>query len=84
MNPLLVSYNSHFNTKVGVRNLSRLITQLDCDHLLNTVGPDTIKKVTRITLEKIGDVYWHVLAGTQTFPAQVAVKFNIPLIIWGV
>ena len=26
LNPLLVTYNSHFNTKVGVRNLARLIT----------------------------------------------------------
>tara|TARA_Y100001935_G_C17303658_1_gene510855 strand:- start:729 stop:2003 length:1275 start_codon:yes stop_codon:yes gene_type:complete len=84
MNPLLVTYNNQFSTKVGIRNLSRLITKLDCDHLLNTVGPDTVKKITKITLKKIGDIYWHVLAGNQTFPVQVAVKFNIPLIIWGV
>jgi len=84
MNPLLVTYNPQFNTKVGIRNLSRLITKLDCDHLLNTVGPETAKRICRITLKKIGDMYWHVLAGSQTFPVQVAVKFNIPLIIWGV
>ena len=84
LNPLLVTYNPQFNTKVGIRNQARLITKLDCDHLSNTVGPDTAKRVTRITLKEIGDIYWHVLAGTQTFPAQVAVKFNIPLIIWGV
>ena len=84
MNPLLVTYNTQFNTKVGIRNLSRLISELDCDHLLNTVGPETAKRVTKITLRNIGDIYWHVLAGNQTFPVQVAVKFNIPLIIWGV
>ena len=77
MNPLLVTYNPQFNTKVGIRNLSRLITKLDCDHLLNTVGPETAKRICRITLKKIGDMYWHVLAGSQTFPVQVAVKFNI-------
>ena len=43
MNPLLVTYNTQFNTKVGIRNLSRLISELDCDHLLNTVGPETAK-----------------------------------------
>jgi len=84
MNPLLVTYNGHFNTKIGIRNLSRLITSLDCDHLLNTVGPDSVKIISRITLKKIGNIYWHVLAGTQTFPVQVALKFNIPLIVWGV
>ena len=84
LNPLLVTYNTHFSTKVGVRNLARLITGLDCDHMMSTVGPDTVKEITRITLNKIGDMYWHVLAGTQTFPVQVATKLNIPLIIWGV
>ena len=84
LNPLLVSYNSQFTTKVGVRNLSRLITELDCDHMISTVGPDTVKEITRTTLEKIGDIYWHVLAGSQTFPVQVATKLRIPLIIWGV
>jgi N-acetyl sugar amidotransferase len=84
MNPLLVTYNTHFNTKVGVRNLARLITQLDCDHIMSTVGPDTVKEITKITLKKIGDMYWHVLAGSQTFPVQVATKLDIPLIIWGV
>lgn len=84
LNPLLVTYNTHFSTKVGIRNLARLITKLDCDHMMSTVGPDTAKEITRITLRKFGDIYWHVLAGSQTFPVQVATKLNIPLIIWGV
>jgi len=84
LNPLLVTYNTHFSTKVGVRNLARLITELDCDHMMSTVGPDTIKEVSKITLEKFGDMYWHVLAGSQTFPVQVATKLDIPLVIWGV
>ena len=84
LNPLLVTYNSHFNTKVGVRNLARLISVSDCDHIMSTVGPDTVRKITRETLKLRGDMYWHVLAGNQTFPVQVAVKMKIPLIVWGV
>ena len=84
MNPLLVTYNTHFNTSVGVRNLSQLITKLDCDHMMSTVGPDTIKEITRQSFSQNGDIYWHVLAGNYTFPVQVATKLNIPLIIWGV
>jgi N-acetyl sugar amidotransferase len=83
LNPLLVTYNTHFNTKVGIRNLARLLTRLDCDHIQSTVGPDTVRKITRETLRLIGDMYWHVLAGEQTFPVQVATKFAIPLIVWG-
>jgi N-acetyl sugar amidotransferase len=84
LNPLLVTYNTHFNTKVGVRNLARLLTELDCDHMMLTVSPDIVKKITKIAMHKIGEMYWHVLAGSQTFPVQVATKFKIPLVIWGV
>ncbi len=84
LNPLLVTYNSHFNTKVGVRNLARLVAKLDCDHLSYTVGPETVKRLTRLAMHKLGDMYWHVLAGSQTFPVQVATKLRVPLIIWGV
>ena len=84
LNPLLVTYNSHFNTKVGIRNLARLVSVTDCDHMMSTVGPDTVRKITRETLKLRGDMYWHVLAGNQTFPVQVAVKMKIPLIVWGV
>ncbi len=52
--------------------------------MMSTVGPDTVKEITRLTLDKLGDMYWHVLAGSQTFPVQVATKLDIPLIIWGV
>ena len=84
MNPLLVTYNNQFNTKVGIRNLARLVSKLDCDHLVSTVGPDTVKAITKLTLNDFGDIYWHILAGTQTFPVQVATKLKIPLIVWGV
>jgi N-acetyl sugar amidotransferase len=83
LNPLLVTYNTQFSTRVGIRNLARLVSELDCDHIHSTVGPDTVKKITRESIRLIGDMYWHVLAGSQTFPVQVATKFSIPLIIWG-
>lgn len=84
MNPLLVTYNTHFSTEVGIRNLTRLCTKLDCDHIHYTVGPDTVKALTRLTLKEMGHVYWHVLAGHLTFPVQVGTKLKIPLVIWGV
>jgi len=84
LNPLLVSYNSHFSTKVGIRNLARLISKLDCEHINLTVGPDTVKNIVKTTLFSKGDIFWHIQAGLQAFAVQVAVKLKIPLIIWGV
>jgi hypothetical protein len=48
-----------------------------------TVNPETVKKITRATIRKMGSIYWHCIAGQTVYPVQVAVKFKIPLIIWG-
>lgn len=84
LNPLLVSYNRHYNTERGIRNLSYLRTFLDCDHVQFVVSPDTVKKVIRETIGHIGSIHWHVLAGHSVFPVQIAVRHKIPLIVWGV
>ncbi len=84
LNPLLVTYNHEYNTRRGIRNLGNLVSALDCDLMQYTLAPDQLQKITRHTLRKYGSMYWHVLAGYLTFPVQVAVKFKIPLIIWGV
>ncbi len=84
MNPLLVNYNAHYNTKVGIRNLANLATVFDCDVVTSTLSPALLKRITRHTLKEYGSMYWQVLAGNLTFPVQIAVKFRIPLIVWGV
>ena len=83
MNPLLVTYNAQYNTERGIRNLAYLRTHFDCDIFTLTVNPQSVKKITRATLRRLGSLYWHVLAGQTVFPVQVAVRLKIPLIIWG-
>lgn len=84
MNPLLVNYNTHYNTKAGIRNLANLATVFDCDIVTSTLSPRLLQRITRHTLKKYGSMYWQALAGYLTFPVQTAVRFRIPLIIWGV
>ncbi|WP_291399329.1 N-acetyl sugar amidotransferase [Daejeonella sp.] len=84
MNPLLVTYNKHYNTDVGIRNLANLRIKFDCDIMTLTVNPETVKKITRSTFRRFGSIYWHCLAGQTVYPVQMAVKLKIPLIIWGV
>lgn len=83
MNPLLVSYNKHYNTHIGVRNFANLRMHFNCDSMVLTVSPDIVKKITRATLRRFGSMYWHCIAGQTVYPVQIAVKFKIPLIIWG-
>src|SRR6266852_578808 len=84
LNPLLVTYNKHYNTRCGIRNFSYLKTIFDCDALTMTCHPEKVRRVTRASLERMGSVYWHCLAGQTVFPVQVAVRLKIPLIVWGV
>ncbi|OGT89682.1 MAG: LPS biosynthesis protein [Gammaproteobacteria bacterium RIFOXYA12_FULL_61_12] len=83
MNPLLVTYNKHYNTDVGIRNLANLRIRFDCDIMTLTASPETVKRITCATMRRLGSIYWHCIAGQTVFPVQVAVKFKIPLIVWG-
>lgn len=83
MNPLLVTYNKHYNTDLGIRNLANLKIKFGCDLIMLTVSPEIVKKITRATFRRFGSIYWHCIAGQTVFPVQIAVKFKIPLIIWG-
>ncbi|MBI3126016.1 MAG: N-acetyl sugar amidotransferase [Candidatus Tectomicrobia bacterium] len=83
LNPLLVSYNKQYNTKLGIRNLAYLRTLFDCDYVMKALDPRFVKRINRVTLRRMGSMYWHCLAGTTVFPVQMAANLKIPLIIWG-
>jgi N-acetyl sugar amidotransferase len=83
LNPLLVTYNKYFNTPLGIRNLANLRIRFNCDILYQNVNPISVKNITRSTLRRFGSIYWPILAGQTVFPVQTAVRYKIPLIIWG-
>ncbi len=83
LNPLLVTYNKYFNTPLGIRNLANLRIQFNCDFIQQNVNPVSVKKITRTTLRRLGSIYWPILAGQTVFPVQTAVRYQLPLIIWG-
>jgi len=83
LNPLLVTYNKYFNTPLGIYNLANLRIKFNCDILYQNVNPSSVKSITRETLRQFGSIYWPILAGQTVFPVQTAVRFRIPLIIWG-
>jgi N-acetyl sugar amidotransferase len=83
LNPLLVTYNKYFNTPLGIRNLANLRIKFDCDILYQNVNPKSVRKITKSTLQQFGSIYWPILAGQTVFPVQTAVRYKVPLIIWG-
>ena len=83
LNPLLVTFNHAFNSPAGNRNLENLVAKSGCDLIRYTAGPDSVRRISRYMLETVGDLTWHYHAGIRTLPFQIAVKYNIPLIVWG-
>ena len=83
LNPLLVTYNRYYNTPLGIRNLAHLRRVFDCDILIQSVNPFSVKKIIKTTLRKFSSFHWPVLAGQSVFPVQTAVSHGVPLIIWG-
>ena len=83
LNPLLVCNNKYFNTPLGIKNLTNLRIRFDCDILIQNININSVKKITRYTLNEYGNIYWPVIAGQTLFPVNISVKYKIPLIIWG-
>jgi N-acetyl sugar amidotransferase len=83
LNPLLVSYNHTFNTPLGIRNLTNMVEQLDCNLVRFTTAPGSALRMAKYMLKKVGDVTWHYHAGIMTFPIRAAVQYDVPLVVWG-
>lgn len=83
MNPLLITYHGNNYLPEGQVNLDRMRDVFGVDHLVFGPSVEILKKLNRLCFKKMGDMNWHAHAGIKTVPVNVAIKFNIPLIIWG-
>lgn len=83
LNPLLVTYNKYWNTHLGINNLANLRIKFNCDILIQNINPISVKRIVKTTFRRFGSIYWHCIAGQTVFPVQIAVRYKIPLIIWG-
>lgn len=83
LKPLLVTYHGNNYLPEGNYNRDRMRLIFNADHLVFGPSIDVLKKLNRLCFKKLGDMNWHAHCGIFTYPIQIAVKFNIPLIIWG-
>jgi len=83
MKPLAVTFNHNWYSETGKFNLENALEKLEVDHIMFTPNKALVKKLFVKSFYKIGDSCWHCHAGIGAFPLQIAVKFNIPLLIWG-
>jgi N-acetyl sugar amidotransferase len=83
LKPLLVTYHGNNYLPEGDYNRDRMRQVFDADHLVFGPSVTVLKKLNRLCLRKMGDMNWHAHCGIMTYPVAVAVKFQIPLVIWG-
>ncbi|MBM3145376.1 MAG: N-acetyl sugar amidotransferase [Chloroflexi bacterium] len=80
---LAVTFSHNWYSETGKKNLENAIEKFNVDHIMFTPNRNLVNKVARQSLFKIGDACWHCHAGVGAFPLQIAVKYRIPLLIWG-
>ncbi|MBE8998095.1 MULTISPECIES: N-acetyl sugar amidotransferase [unclassified Nostoc] len=83
LKPLLVTYHGNNYLPEGEYNLYRMREVFDCDHIIVRPSVDTLIKMNRIGFKLQGDMNWHGHCGIFTVPIQVAVRYKVPLILWG-
>lgn len=83
LKPLAVTFSHNWYSPVGKQNLDNLVEKFNVDHIMFTPNRALVNKLARKSLVMIGDSCWHCHAGVGAFPLQIAVRYNIPLIVWG-
>tara|TARA_B100000963_G_scaffold359317_1_gene386339 strand:- start:454 stop:1641 length:1188 start_codon:yes stop_codon:yes gene_type:complete len=83
LKPLLVTYHGNNYLPEGDFNRDMMRHNFDADHIVWGPSVEVLKKLNKITFEMMGDMNWQNHCGIFSAPIQIAVKFNIPLIIWG-
>ena len=82
LNPLVVNFHPDDQTDIGRKNLANL-KRIGVDCVEFTPNPNVYLKLAIFGLKEFGDFQWPEHIGIFTIPVQIAVRYNISLIIWG-
>lgn len=82
LKPLCVTWRTPARNALGQKNLDNLIS-LGVDHIDFTINPEIERRLTVNTFEKAGSLAIPMHMALFAIPLQTAIKFNIPLVLWG-
>ena len=83
LKPLLMTYHGNNYLPEGDFNRDLMRHAFNADHIVWGPSVEVLKKLNKLTFKMMGDMNWQNHCGIMTSPIQIAVKFKIPLIIWG-
>lgn len=83
MKPLALTFSHNWFSETGWYNLLNSLEKFNVDHIMFTPSRDLVNRLAKKSLEAIGDTCWHCHTGVPAFALQAAVRFKIPLLIFG-
>jgi len=83
LKPLVVSFDHGFYRPKTLENRIRAMKKLGVDFLSFRSDWQIVKRLMLESLKRKGDFHWHAHTATFAYPMQIAVKFGIPLVVWG-
>ena len=69
-------------SEIGYRNIENL-KNLGVDHISLSPNPVLRRKMNKFALREIGDISWPEHLTIFTIPVQIALQYNVKLILWG-
>ena len=83
LKPLVVCFDHGFLRPTVIENTERTIRALGADFLKFRAGWKVVRRLMVESLKRKGDFCWHCHTGIFSFPMQMAIRFRVPLVIWG-
>jgi N-acetyl sugar amidotransferase len=81
--PLVVRFNHGFMRSNHENNVTTVLKKLGADFINFTPNWQIVKKLMWEAFSRKTDFCWHCHTGIYSYPLQVALKFNVPLVLWG-
>lgn len=81
--PLVVQFDHGFYRPQTNDNNVRTLKMLGVDFMSFRPNWHVVRRLMLESLKRKGDFCWHCHTGIFSYPMQLAVKLNIPLLFWG-
>lgn len=81
--PLVVRFDHGFMRNKHEAKTTRMLKQLGADFINFTPNWNIVKKLMWESFNRKTDFCWHCHTGIYSYPLQIALKYNVPLIMWG-
>jgi N-acetyl sugar amidotransferase len=81
--PLVVRFNHGFMRPNHEKNVDTVLKKMGADFIDFTPNWKVVKRLMWEAFTRKTDFCWHCHTGIYSYPLQVALKYNVPLILWG-